>query len=609
MKVVSAVAVGASVLLSGGTLAGAALLGGLSLLSSTLLSPRRRGGADRQAAQISLALDEGPREVLFGRAATGGRLLDGFNYGGDNGTDWEVLLIALADHECDALEGFFVGDTYHTFSGNGTVPGFNGQLQVYFLPGTETQAWPAIVADNWAGYSPSDNAAGVACVAVAYKADQPDQDNPVWPGGRPNFLCVLRGMKCYQARKDSTVPGGSGSHRWADPSTWEWTANAAECRYQYQRGIYALNRVDQPDQLLIGRGLSEIEAPPERSIPHAVVCDEDVPLKAGGTEKRYLFNGVIDAEEDFLTAEGYFADAMAGVICQPEGGIEVEPGQAKAVSFEITDLDILNLEEVEFEDFRGEADSEWVNTLAGRYVEPTQRWKLHSAPVRRVQADILADGGQRLSAPDLRHVTSGTQAQRIFEIRRRLGRLLKTGKIVLGPRFAEVEEGDWIGWTSARHFNGARVVFRIKTLARSLQWHHTLSLREIAASVYDWDEDVDEIVPTSTATQQTPPSGPSAPSAAAWALTGGLAGGQPALFVTGAVEQAYVTYVLFDYRLDGDTAWISVSSEARSVTNKVIVGGLVASGDYEVRIRYQFGGFIPDGLILGPETTGDPDAP
>ena len=75
------------------------------------------------------------------------------------------------------------------------------------------------------------------------------------------------------------------------------------------------------------------------------------------------------------------------------------------------------------------------------------------------------------------------------------------------------------------------------------------------------------------------------------------------------MEQAYVTYVLFDYRLDGDTAWISVSSEARSVTNKVIVGGLVASGDYEVRIRYQFGGFIPDGLILGPETTGDPEAP
>ena len=103
-------------------------------------------------------------------------------------------------------------------------------------------------------------------MAVAYKADEPEQANPMWTAGRPSFLWVLRGMKCYQARKDDTVPGGSGDHRWDDPSTWEWTQNLAECRYQFQRGIYALNRIDQPDQLLLGRGLSEVEAPPERSI-------------------------------------------------------------------------------------------------------------------------------------------------------------------------------------------------------------------------------------------------------------------------------------------------------------------------------------------------------
>ena len=142
-------------------------------------------------------------------------------------------------------------------------------------------------------------------LVAAYKADKPDTENPVWSGQRPGFIAVLRGKKCYIPSRDDTVAGGSGSHRWNDPSTWEWTANAEECRYQFQRGIYALDRVDQPDQLLLGRGLSEVEAPPERSIAYAATCAEQVALDGGGTEDRYQFNGLINADESFLQAEGY----------------------------------------------------------------------------------------------------------------------------------------------------------------------------------------------------------------------------------------------------------------------------------------------------------------
>lgn len=594
-------AVGALSIGVGGALAGI----GISLLAGSLLSTSL--STRRQASETTLQLGEGPRQAWFGRAAGAGSLLDGFNYGGKYGTDWEVLLIALADHECESLEGFYVNDTYHAFTGNGVVTGFSGQLEVYWLPGTASQAWPAIVTANGPGWTANDNCAGICCVAVAYKADKSDAEKPVW-SGRPRFLWVMKGKRCYLPRKDSTVPGGSGPHRWADPATWEWTDNAAECRYQFQRGIYALDRVDQPEHLLLGRGLSATEAPPGRAIAHANVCDEAVPLKAGGSERRYCFNGLIGADEDFLTAEGYFADAMGGVILQPEGAIEVEPGQAKAVAAEITDMDLLNLAEVRVEHFRGQADAEWRNTVIPRYVEPGQKWSMIAAPIRRLFADLVADKGQRVLQKDLKHVTSGPQAQRLGEILRRLGRLPATASIPLGPRFAFLEEGDWIGWTSDRHFGGARRVFRIESYSRDEGWKMKLDLRQIAASVYGWNPAVDELTPGAASNQNPPPTDNEGPGSDTWTLTGGqvsgAAGEQPALFIEGAVDQDYVQAIRFEFREEGGDGWYDTGNHAPNTTRKVITG-VADGGAYEVAVSYVVDGATGERLILGPVTAGD----
>jgi hypothetical protein len=85
---------------------------------------------------------------------------------------------------------------------------------------------------------------------------------------------VVKGKLCYDPRKDSTVAGGSGAHRWEDPSTWEWSENPVVCRYNWVRGIYAEDDVTDPTALLIGRGLTAEEAPPENIIAAANLCDE-----------------------------------------------------------------------------------------------------------------------------------------------------------------------------------------------------------------------------------------------------------------------------------------------------------------------------------------------
>lgn len=470
--------------------AGASL--GLSTVADLMTGSKSTA---RQAQVASLSIGEGPREAIFGEAYTAGSLLDAFNYGGQYGTDWEVLAIALADHRCDQLVGIHVGDAYVPFVANGEVAGYRGQLKVTWHPGTPDQAADATLTSR-GGWSANDRLAGVSYVVVEYKADANDAKNPVWPGGRPQLGWVVRGKRCYDPTKDSTVAGGAGTHRWADPSTWEWTDNLAICRYNWVRGVYACDRIDQPEQLLVGRGLSEAEAPPERVAPAAALCAEIV-----DGAPRYRCAAVIASGEQFADIEGKFAAACAGTIVQPEGGVEVEPGQAKAPVAYITDDDLIVGAPINFAEYRSEADEEWCNTVVARYVEPGQKWALHSSPVLRDSAHVLADRGPRERQLTLEYVRWSAQAQRCGEIVRKMGRLVRTATISVGPRFAELEEGDWIVWTS-RRTRGVPVTFRIEAYTSDRSRQMKLTLREISADAFGGVAPIED---GSITTQQPPP--------------------------------------------------------------------------------------------------------
>lgn len=576
-------------------------------VGSALLMPRK--GQARQASATTLQLGENTRQAVVGIAATAGTLAYAFNYGGKYGTDWEVLSIVLADHECDGLIGFYVNDKYVAFSADGSVTGYNGQLEVYFRRGTETQTLPAVLT-TYGGYSASDNGAGICHVTICYKSDKSDQKNPVWPSGRPRFLFVVRGLKCYDPRKDSTVPGGSGPHRWSDPSTREWTDNAIVCRYNWVRGVYACNRVNDPDMLLIGRGLSAVEAPPENVFARANICDELVSLTAGGTEKRYRVGGLIRADDEYLTVEEYFAAACGGVITQPQGCVEIEPGQAKSPTFFFTDADLIVGSEVQWNDFLSEANDEWINTVIPRYIEPEQRWTDHAAPIRRDVADVIADGGPREETLSLPLVTSAMQAGRCGEIRRRMGRLQGRGSITLGPRFAEIEEGDWGVWTSPRRFGGGGRTVRVEAWSSPENGHMQLQLRQISASCFSDGPDFDD-----GSIAAAPPVLPAIgmPAAGAWNLaaatispTGVMVLG---LVFTGAVEDQFARFVKLEYwRSDGVTPpasvtnWNTVGVFGPDVT-RAEVPGLEGNKVFYGAVSYVVNGVPGERRILGPVTT------
>ncbi|MAM39349.1 MAG: hypothetical protein CL949_12820 [Erythrobacter sp.] len=577
---------------------------GFGMLASALLTPSYDGG-ERAANAATLQIGEGPRSAIVGRMAETGSLVDAFNYGGEYGTDWEVLVVAIADHRCDALEGFFVDDTYHTYTGDGTVPGFNGQLQVYWRDGSWDQTVPSILLENCPvvsgqpTWTANDRGRSVAYVIFAYKADDPEDEDaePVWPGGRPRFRPVVRGMRCYDARLDSSV-GGSGAHRRDDPDTWTWSENPIVVRYNWVRGIFAGDKVDQPEMLLVGRGLSAIEAPPQNVFARANICAE---LVDGAP--RYRVGAVISAGETHLAVEEDFAAACAGVIIQPEGAVEIDPGAAKSPVAHFTDADMVVTTRRRWSDILSSGDDGWVNTVVSTFIDPAQRWKERSAPPARVLADIIADEGPREQTLRLSMVPYYAQAWRVAEIVRRLGRFFGRGEVVLPPRFAEIEEGDWVTWQSDRHFDGATKTFRVEAWGSDAGWRHQLQLREIEASAFT---DVPVPADNAVVVQQSPPASPDTPGFDAWLLqavefagTGGAAG----LRVVGFVDSLAASRLRVDYREEGATGWITEGDFSRDTT-EVLIAPVADATSYEVSIRYVVDGRATPRLILGPVTTG-----
>lgn len=549
---------------------------------SKLLAPKIKGN-DRQADTLQLSLGENPREALFGTVATGGQLVDAANRNRDGFNNRaEILVIKLADHEIDSLVGFYVNDTYVAWTGSGTYSAFTDEgiegLRVYLQLGTQTQTVPSYITTNWSSFWPSTKVMkGCAHVFVEY-ADTKDRD--IWPSGRPRFTWVVKGAKLYDPRKDSTVSGGSGSHRWGTPSTYEWSANAYLCRYNWVRGIY------NGTHLMVGRGLSAIEAPPERAISRANVCDEDVDLKAGGSEKRYRANGLVKSNDTAIDVEEWFAAAMAGDLVDRDGVVDIDPGEAKTPVWTITDGDMLDGEPRVYNRFLNE--NQRVNTVVARYVEPSQRYEDITAPMRRDSADVTADGRPYETSLDLQFVHSGTQAQRIAEIRRRQGRLERSFQTTLGPRFLGMESGDWVTLTSDRWLGGDSITCVTTAVQIGADFKVSVGLREIAASVYDWDETVDELVPGGVvATSTAAPADIEVTSfAAAAAVLTTAAGAVPAIQCTwAAFTDASVTGVLLQVRKSGETTITPTTMSDATVLEAFVTAGVGAQQAMQVRAK------------------------
>lgn len=258
-----------------------------SSLNETATTPEER--------QATVAAENALIRILYGRGRLGAGILNVLALG----TDW-VIQAVWCRGECDAIES--------TTQDDQALP--DGVTATHYL-GTATQSVDATMVAAFAALSPP----------IAYADTLPHICYSVFRipeavlSGFPSLHAVIRGLKCYDPRADSTN-GGSGAQRLADPTTWTWT----ECP-----ALHEADLISSPDY---GAG-KELDW---ASVALTAAAN-DATVGSGPTaEVRRQSSMLLDNEQDVSDWVETLRAAAACWVLDNGGVVSLVPDQARASS-------------------------------------------------------------------------------------------------------------------------------------------------------------------------------------------------------------------------------------------------------------------------------------
>jgi len=230
----------------------------------------------------------------------------------------------------------------------------------------------------------------------------------VYPNNLPALQVVVEGLNdIYDPRTDTS------GH----------TDNAGLCLLAECMNVYGLTTADT----------EEIDF--EAFASFADHCDEDVSLKAGGTEKRYRCSGVVtlDAEnENRINAIASVCNA--DVFIDPEGRISVRQRLRTDTGIALREKNGDHLS-IQIEDGRGLQKK--FNRVNATYTDPNLNWKANEVSWRH--AGMIAEDGQEYpQALNIVLCPSPTQAMRLAKLALFESNPEFAGSLTSGPQALEL---------------------------------------------------------------------------------------------------------------------------------------------------------------------------
>lgn len=239
---------------------------GVSALMSSLFGPDRPRPSDGQQVNRSSV---GTRKRHYGIVHSGGQLTFFESAGG---TLAQVVTLGTG-HETEIIEHRINNKVVTVAGGAVTDASYHGAVHIYTRDGDDNQTAIAELTAAFPQWTVNHRQRGCAHAAILAGPVDQDKFNEVYNGQAPQYTQVRKAARVYDPRKDSTA-GGSGAHRLNDPSTWEWSDNAALVTADYAA---------HPDGYNLGYGninWANIAA-------EADICDQTVTTVTEETIKRW----------------------------------------------------------------------------------------------------------------------------------------------------------------------------------------------------------------------------------------------------------------------------------------------------------------------------------
>lgn len=360
-------------------------------------------------------------------------------------------IVMLHAGEIDSVVGYYLHDDRVTLVGNTVQSPADGRywsedhrVRLITRLGLATEtAIPEFVAampGYWTTAHRGDGIAQLAMIATNGKLVHFQHD---FPNGEPNPSAVIRAQRVFDPRDMAQDE--------ADPSTWVWSENAALCYLHYlmyDRGYAYDWTAAEVATFNPAKWTRRFARTLQTWVAAANVCDEDVELAGGGTEKRYTIGGQYFLDQDETAVVNQFLTSMDGwSSTDGRGGFILSAGRFTPPTVTLTDRHIraLNLK-------LGLPAESQVNTINISFCDPAKGYNTSDADPWVDDAAIAVDGRPRPEQLDLPWVKSFTQARRLAKRRMErhqascrgsasvtMAALNVNGQSILGQRFIEFD--------------------------------------------------------------------------------------------------------------------------------------------------------------------------
>ena len=474
---------------------GQALGGALAVIRAVGISTALSGASEilfgpkmpkSQLVRLNVTLETTtPRKAVFGTTAMN---LD-LRYHEASGTDQEYIdyVIALAAHKVKSIDQIWFEEKLAWSASGGVTSTYAGYLTVNTI--TEGSASNYFTVNSGTNWGASQRLTGCAQVKIRVKrtGNTKEAESPLLNGLPSRVTIIGDGALLYDPRKDSTVPGGSGTHRTNDQTTWGNYTNADDTDNPALQLLWYLLGWKVNGELSIGCGVPANRIDLPSFITAANICDENVTLAIGGTQKRYRTSGTASDSDDRMSVINTFLSSMNGTLRDSGGKLSLTIIKNDLADYVLTfdENDVLN--EFEWNQTRGLNDT--YTKVRGRYVDPSNNslYQLVDYPEIEVTGGAL-DGIDRVMTLDLAYVEDGRRAQRIAK------QVLQRNqyKGMFNATFTAKAQGCVVGDVVRLTFPAlgwTNKLFRVVSQQIRFDGQVPLVLIEENAAIYAWDND------------------------------------------------------------------------------------------------------------------------
>ena len=558
----------------------------IGMLATVLPKPSAGGSQTKWKADPYAGIP-----YAMGRTLVAGNIVAKLLKGSNNIFQGLVTILSLGP--IAGFETTFMNKTTISWDGSGQLGGgqANGTYHGYIWEDRQIGACPeaqrvGVVAGNaFPGWDDTYKLSGLAATFNTFCYNAKDTNGLT---SLPSPGWIIRGVRVYDPRLDSTYPGGSGSCRALDETTYVYSDNP-----HLHALTWALGRWQNGVRVAgIGAPIALIDV---ASFVEGANLDDARGWTIGGqvyTRPDTLWNSL----KSMLQAGGA-TPAMPG-------GIITCINRAPRISLAtITHRDIVG--KCSFSGTQPRRTR--INGIIPQYRSEANDWELVSAQEISVADYVVMDGDERTKEVSYPLVQNVDQVAQLATYDICDAREAGPGTIPLKPIWMNYRIGDCVtfvpedGWSVKVIITGRKIdpatggvtyTVRSETDAK-----HAFALGQTGVAP-----------PTSSLTYDTAISAPGAD----WSLSGstltGASGSIAALVVSGAVTPTNVDAVAFDYRvyasgLGDDDGWLGASLEAPTITTKEITS-VTPGTQYQASARYRVNGVFGPRTIYGPATSG-----